>query len=84
MDLVYYDIFQNKQLEGYVNAYGDFLRSRGERPVTVTRCANVEEVLRTADVVSLHTVRPGARARAGAEQGRPASPPRGAPRSTRL
>ena len=57
MDLVYYDIYQNKQLEGYVAAYGDFLRSRGERPVTVTRCSSVEEVLRTADVVSLHTVR---------------------------
>ena len=56
MDLVYYDVYQNKGLEDYVTAYGAFLASRGERAVTVTRAASVEDVLRTADVVSLHTV----------------------------
>ena len=56
MDLVYYDVYQNKALEDYVAAYGAFLASRGERAVTVKRAASVEEVLTTADVVSLHTV----------------------------
>ena len=56
MDLIYFDVYQNKGLEDYVNAYGAFLRSRGERPVTITRMGSVEDVLRAADVVSLHTV----------------------------
>jgi hypothetical protein len=34
--------------------YGKLLESKGERPVTVRRCETVEEVLRVADVVSLH------------------------------
>lgn len=53
MDVVYYDPYPSK-LEDYVNAYGEFLKSQGERPVTVKRVDTVEEVLRTADVVSLH------------------------------
>lgn len=54
MDLVYYDPYPNKFLEEYIRDYGKLLESRGERPVTVTRCETVEEVLRLADVVSLH------------------------------
>lgn len=57
MDLVYYDIYQNKKLEEYVTDYGKFLKSKGERTVKVTRCETVEDVLKLADVVSLHTVR---------------------------
>eukprot|EP00873_Tetraselmis_striata_P009076 jgi/Tetstr1/429340/TSEL_019258.t1 len=53
MDVVYYDPYPSK-LEDYVNAYGEFLKSQGERPVTVRRLETVEEVLREADVVSLH------------------------------
>ena len=34
--------------------YGKLLASKGERAVTVKRCETVEEVLRSADVVSLH------------------------------
>ncbi|MBW2594900.1 MAG: D-glycerate dehydrogenase [Deltaproteobacteria bacterium] len=56
MDLVYYDLYQNSALEDYVAAYADFLESRGERPVTCRRAENVEEVLRVADLVSLHPV----------------------------
>lgn len=59
MDLVYYDIYQNKKLEEYVTDYGKFLKSKGERAVTVTRCETVEDVLKRADVVSLHTARWG-------------------------
>eukprot|EP00803_Ostreobium_quekettii_P007540 evm.model.scf_110EXC.8 EVM.evm.TU.scf_110EXC.8 scf_110EXC:140280-146754(-) len=54
MDLVYYDPYPNKKLEDYVSKYGDLLESCGERRVTCRRLETVEEVLREADVVSLH------------------------------
>ncbi|KAL4855140.1 Glutamate synthase [NADH] [Chlorella vulgaris] len=53
-DLVYFDPYPNTFLEEYVRDYAKLLESRGERPVTVKRCETVEEVLREADVVSLH------------------------------
>ena len=54
MDLVYYDLYQNRALEDYVAAYADFLKSRGEKPVSCRRVETVEDVLGTADLVSLH------------------------------
>ncbi len=54
MNLVYYDLYQNRALEDYVAAYADFLKSRGEKPVSCRRVENMEDVLRTADLVSLH------------------------------
>ena len=56
MNLIYYDLYQNNALEEYIAAYGTFLESHGEAPVTCTRAADIEEVFRTADVVSLHPV----------------------------
>jgi hydroxypyruvate reductase 1 len=56
MDLIYYDIYPNKDLENYISAYGDFLKSRGEEPVSCKRADTVEDVLREADCVSVHTV----------------------------
>jgi hydroxypyruvate reductase 1 len=56
MNLVYYDLYQNKGLESYIAAYSDLLVSRGEGPVTCTRLESVEAVLQTSDVVSLHPV----------------------------
>jgi len=56
MDLIYYDIHPNKSLEDYVSAYSAFLETRGEPPVSCVRAQTVEEVLKEADVVSLHTV----------------------------
>jgi hydroxypyruvate reductase 1 len=56
MNLIYYDIHQNKELEGVIADYGTFLSSRGERPVFCRRAKNIAEVLRQADCVSLHTV----------------------------
>jgi len=56
MNLVYHDLYPNKDLEDFIDAYGDFLKSRGEEPVTCTRAASVEEVLRRSDCVSVHTV----------------------------
>ncbi|MBW1754058.1 MAG: hypothetical protein JRJ46_13385, partial [Deltaproteobacteria bacterium] len=56
MNLIYYNRSQNKRIEDFVAAYGEFLKGRGEEPVTCRCAENVEELLREADVVSLHTV----------------------------
>jgi glycerate dehydrogenase len=56
MDLIYYDLLQNKKLEDYVTAYNQFLSSQGEDPLNCRRAESVEEVLREADVVSIHTI----------------------------
>ena len=54
MDFIYFDIHQNRGLEKYFREYSKFLRTQGEAPVKVTRATTVEEVLKKADVVSLH------------------------------
>jgi hydroxypyruvate reductase 1 len=54
MNLVYYDPYPNDALERYVKDYGELLRHHGEAPVAARRAASVDEVLREADVVSLH------------------------------
>ena len=55
MNLIYYNRSQNKRIEDFVAAYGEFIKGRGEEPVTCRRAENVEELLGEADVVSLHT-----------------------------
>jgi hydroxypyruvate reductase 1 len=54
MDLLYFDPRENSQLESFVGQYGAFLASRGEPPVTCRRVASLEDLLSSADVVSLH------------------------------
>ncbi|MEN8757177.1 MAG: NAD(P)-dependent oxidoreductase [Desulfobacterales bacterium] len=56
MNLVYFDLHPNRELEKFIKEYGSFLKSRGEPPVTCQRSETIEEVLRTADCISLHTV----------------------------
>lgn len=56
MDVVYFDLQANEALERYAADYGGFLQARGQRPVTCRRAPHVEELLRAADVVSIHTV----------------------------
>jgi hydroxypyruvate reductase 1 len=56
MDVLYYDLHQNKPLEDTIASYGGFLQARGEKPVSCRRAGSIEELLREADVVSLHTV----------------------------
>jgi hydroxypyruvate reductase 1 len=56
MNLIYYDLYPNTALEDYLAAYGDFLKSRGQQPPTCRRAETVEDLLREADCVSLHTV----------------------------
>lgn len=54
MNLIYYDPMRNIQLEERVRAFGEFLKSKGEKEVTCTYAKSVDEVLMEADIVSLH------------------------------
>jgi hydroxypyruvate reductase 1 len=56
MSLVYHDPYRNERLEAFVHDYSELLVAHGEQPLTATRADTVEDVLRAADVVSLHTV----------------------------
>jgi hydroxypyruvate reductase 1 len=56
MDLLYYDLRTNEALERYAADYGKFLQAHGQRPVACRRVPNTDELLREADVVSIHTV----------------------------
>ena len=56
MNLIYYDLYQATRLEKFVTAYGQFLKANGEQPVTWKRAATMEDVLREADVISLHPI----------------------------
>ena len=56
MNLIYYDINRNEAMERYVAAYSAFVQTHGQPPVTCRRAECVEDLLREADVVSIHTV----------------------------
>ncbi len=56
MNLIYYDLCVNNDLEKYVNTYGEFLKSQGIEPVTCKQAHTLEELLRMADCISVHTV----------------------------
>jgi len=56
MHLVYYDLYPNEALEQYIADYSAFLVEHGEAPLTCRRLDSMLDVLREADVVSLHTV----------------------------
>uniref|UniRef100_A0A9I9D5G8 Glycerate dehydrogenase n=1 Tax=Cucumis melo TaxID=3656 RepID=A0A9I9D5G8_CUCME len=50
MNLIYFDLYQSTRLEKF------FLKANGEAPVTWRRASSMDEVLREADVISLHPV----------------------------
>jgi hydroxypyruvate reductase 1 len=54
MDLLYYDVRPNGELEAYVADYAAFLLAHGEQPVTCRRTETLEELLGACDVVSIH------------------------------
>jgi hydroxypyruvate reductase 1 len=56
MNLVYFDLQPNEELEQYVADYSAFIVSNGESPVSCRRVDSIDEVLTMSDVVSLHTV----------------------------
>jgi hydroxypyruvate reductase 1 len=55
MNLVYYDLRPNPDLEATIEAYAGLLSQRGEPRVAARRSPTIEGVLMEADVVSLHT-----------------------------
>jgi hydroxypyruvate reductase 1 len=56
MNLIYHDLHRNAALEQYVKDYAKLLHDHGLKPVTCRRSESVEDLLREADVVSLHTI----------------------------
>lgn len=56
MNILYCDLRENRELEDYISAYGDFLKSRGMPPISCRRVGNIEELLIHADCVSIHTI----------------------------
>jgi hydroxypyruvate reductase 1 len=56
MDVIYYNPHPRRGFEEYISAYSVFLHEQGEEGVGCRRAETVDEVLREADVVSLHTV----------------------------
>jgi hydroxypyruvate reductase 1 len=55
MHLVYCNLHRNAALEQYVADYAAFLQAHGQPPVTCRLVEDVEDLLREADVVSIHT-----------------------------
>jgi len=56
MNLIYFDPHPKKELEDYFRHYSEFLTSHGIPPVTCKRVENVEDLLRGADCVSIHSI----------------------------
>jgi hydroxypyruvate reductase 1 len=54
MDLLYFDHKRNSALETDLLAYNDYLLSTGSNPIQIKFATSADEVLREADVVSLH------------------------------
>jgi len=56
MDVIYFNRRPRPDFERAIRAYGDYLLSQGEVPVTCRRAETLDQLLQTADVVSLHTI----------------------------
>jgi glycerate dehydrogenase len=54
MNLIYYDHNKNHELESELDSYNEYLVKSGSAPVKITFAQSVEDVLKEADVVSLH------------------------------
>jgi hydroxypyruvate reductase 1 len=54
MDLLYYDVHENQELEAYLADYAAFLVAHGEAPVTCRRVNDLPELLGACDLVSVH------------------------------
>jgi len=56
MNVVYYDLHQNDQLEKFVADYAAFLEKQGELPVSCRRAETIDALFEAADLISIHTV----------------------------
>tara|TARA_R110002049_G_scaffold1537_4_gene11880 strand:+ start:35554 stop:36681 length:1128 start_codon:yes stop_codon:yes gene_type:complete len=55
MNLIYFSNRENPDIENTINEYNNFLRKTNDKPVSVKRVMVIENLLREADVISLHT-----------------------------
>ena len=56
MDVIYHSRSPKPEAEEYFRDLGDFFRKKGERPVSCTKAADLNDLCKRADVISLHTV----------------------------
>ena len=56
MNVIYFDINQNRILENFAADYAKFLTEQDQPPVACRRVESVEALLEEADVISIHTV----------------------------
>jgi hydroxypyruvate reductase 1 len=56
MNLIYFDPHANKRLEDYLSGYKAFLTARKLPAVNCKRAGQIEDLLREADCVSIHTI----------------------------
>ena len=56
MQVIYYDLAANTDLESFVAGCNRFRVAQHQSPVACRRAASVESLLKTADCVSIHTV----------------------------
>jgi len=56
MNLIYHDLHPNGNLEDCVSDYSKFLKSQGQPGLSCKRAANIDELLETADCISIHTI----------------------------
>ncbi len=56
MDLIYFDPHAKKRLEDYLSGYNGFLAARKLPTVNCKRAEHIEDLLREADCVSIHTI----------------------------
>ena len=56
MNLIYFDPHPKKELEDYFYHYNQFLAAHGQPTITCTRAEKIEDLLREADCVSIHTI----------------------------
>lgn len=56
MDLIYFDPRAKKRLEDHISGYNGFLAARKLPTVNCKRAGQIEDLLREADCVSIHTI----------------------------
>jgi len=50
MNLIYYDMYENKAMEDHLNKFSEFIG----RPLEIRRAETVEDLLQNSDIISLN------------------------------
>jgi hydroxypyruvate reductase 1 len=56
MNVLYFDLRRNEHLESSVAAFNDYLQAQGESPISCRQVDSVDELLKSSDCVSIHTL----------------------------